>query len=128
MPIYEYYCSSCNRKFDFLVRNVKNHTIPCCPRCKEVPLERVISRCSTAKSEEARIESLADPSNLAGLDEENPRAMAKLLRKMSRETGEDMGPEFDEMCSRMEAGEDPEEVEKSMGDMGIGGDNELYDG
>jgi hypothetical protein len=37
------------------------------------------------------------------------------MRKMSEETGEDMGPEFDEMVGRLEAGESPDDVERSMG-------------
>jgi hypothetical protein len=64
------------------------------------------------------LESLADPSSLAGLDESDPRSIARWMRKMSQETGEDMGPEFDEMVDRLEAGEDPEEIESSMGDLG----------
>jgi hypothetical protein len=40
------------------------------------------------------------------------------MRKMSDETGEDMGPEFDEMVGRLEAGENPEDVERSMGELG----------
>ena len=128
MPIYEYWCSSCRRSYDFFVRNVDAHSVPACPKCKDPTMERLISKVSTTRSEEAKLENLADPANLAGLDEENPRAMAKWLRKMSRETGEDMGQEFNEMCSRLEAGEDPEEIEKSMGDMGLGGQDELYDG
>lgn len=69
------------------------------------------------RSEESRLESLADPSSLAGLDENDPRSLARWMRKMSRETGEDLGPEFDEMVDRMEAGESPEEIEGSMGEV-----------
>ena len=69
------------------------------------------------RSEENRFESLADPSSLSGLDENDPRSLARWMRKMSRETGEDLGPEFDEMVDRMEAGESPEEIEVSMGEL-----------
>jgi Flp pilus assembly protein TadB len=48
--------------------------------------------------------------------------MGRWMRKMSREMGEDLGPEFDEVVGRLEAGEDPEEIERSMPDlMGEGG-------
>jgi len=68
------------------------------------------------KSEESKLESLADPSSLAGLDENDPRSLARWMRKMGREMGEDLGPEFDEMVDRMEAGESPEDIEGSMGE------------
>jgi len=45
----------------------------------------------------------------AGLDENDPRSMARWARKMAETTGEDMGDEFNEMVERMEAGEMPEE-------------------
>jgi len=70
------------------------------------------------RSEESRLESLADPSSLGDLDENDPRSMARWMRKMSEETGEDMGPEFNEMVGRLEAGENPEDVERSMGELG----------
>jgi hypothetical protein len=73
---------------------------------------------SVVRSEESRLESLADPSSLAGLDEDDPRSIARWMRTMSQETGEDLGPEFDDMVDRLEAGEDPEEIERSLGDLG----------
>jgi len=74
------------------------------------------------RSEESRLEDLADPSNLAGLDENDPKSMARWMRKMSREIGEDLGPEFDEVVDRLEAGESPEEIEAAMPDLGGGGE------
>ena len=70
------------------------------------------------------MDSLADPSSLAGLDENDPKSMARWMRKMSSEMGEDLGPEFDEVVNRLEAGEDPESIEQSMPDLagaGMGG-------
>jgi hypothetical protein len=51
-------------------------------------------------------------------DETDPRAMAQWARRMSEEMGEDMGPEFDEMVSRMESGESPEDVMAGGDDLG----------
>ena len=42
------------------------------------------------------------------------------MRKMGDEMGEDLGPEFDEVVGRLESGEDPEAIEKSMPDL-LGG-------
>jgi hypothetical protein len=74
------------------------------------------------RSEESRLDDLADPSMLADFDENDPRSMGRMMRRMADEVGEDLGPEFDEVVGRLEAGEDPEEIEKSMPDlMGEGG-------
>ena len=67
-------------------------------------------------SEESRMERMADSPDLAGIDENDPRSMARMMRKMSQEMGEDLGPEFDEMVGRLESGEDPESIEASLGD------------
>jgi putative FmdB family regulatory protein len=117
MPLYEYRCNGCHRRVT-LLRSFSDNSAPLCPECRSGDLTRLISRVSMLRSEESRLESLADPSGLAGLDESDPRSIARWMRKMSDETGEDMGPEFDEMVGRLEAGEDPEDVERSMGELG----------
>jgi Flp pilus assembly protein TadB len=63
-----------------------------------------------------------DPSSLEGL-EDDPKAMGRLMRQMQSELGEDIGPEFDEVVSRLEKGEDPEQIEKDMPDLGDLGDD-----
>jgi hypothetical protein len=37
-----------------------------------------------------------------------------MMRRMADETGEDLGPEFGEVVNRLEKGEDPDAIEKSM--------------
>ena len=117
MPLYEYRCNSCQRRVT-LLRGFSDSSTPRCPDCDSENLTRLVSLVSVVRSEESRLESLADPSSLAGLDESDPSSVARWMRKMSQETGEDMGPEFDEMVDRLEGGEDPEEIERSMGDLG----------
>ncbi len=41
-----------------------------------------------------------------------------MMRDMSRELGEDMGPEFDEVVDRLEKGQSPEEIERDLPDLG----------
>jgi len=81
-------------------------------------MTRLVSRVAVVRSEESRREDLADPSNLAGLDENDPKSLARWMRKMSQEIGEDLGPEFDEVVDRLEAGQSPEEIEEAMPDLG----------
>jgi hypothetical protein len=73
-----------------------------------------------AKSEDARLEGMMDESALAGLSEDDPRALGQFMRKMSNEMGEDMGDEFDEVVDRLEKGESPDAIEQSMPDLGAG--------
>jgi len=66
------------------------------------------------KSEESRLENMADPSMMSGLENEDPRALASFMRQMSNEMGEPIDPEMNEMIGRLEAGESPEAIEQSM--------------
>ncbi len=92
-----------------------------CLHCNSERVQRRIGRIRFARSEEDRLESLADPANLAGL-EEDPRALGRMMRQMSNEMGEDIGPEFEEVVDRLEAGESPEDIEAAMPDLGGDGD------
>ena len=66
---------------------------PVCRFCKGEDLEQLFSRFATPKSEESRLESLADPASLSGLDENDPASVARWMKKMGREMGEDFGGE-----------------------------------
>ncbi len=52
-----------------------------------------------------------------GLNEEDPKQAANLMRKLSDMTGLKLGPGMDEALQRMEKGEDPEQLEAEMGDL-----------
>jgi putative FmdB family regulatory protein len=97
MPIYEYTCSDCKRRMSFLVLAPSSFT-PVCKYCKSTNLEQLYSRFSSPKSEEQRLESLADPTSLAGLDENDPKSVASWMKKMGKEMGEDMGEDFDQIA------------------------------
>ncbi len=122
MPIYEYYCSDCSRRVSLLWRSFKDleSREPVCPRCGGTHLRRLVSKVAVLRSEASRLDSLAEPGDMPDVDENDPKSLARWMRKMSQETGEDMGPEFDEVVGRLEAGEDPEEIEKTMPDLGGG--------
>lgn len=118
MPIYEYRCQDCGRTTTVFVRTIGDDPELTCGSCGGDSMTRVISRVAVLRSEDSRLESLADPSNLAGLDEEDPRSLGRFMRQMSREMGEDLGPEFDEVVDRLEAGQSPEDIEADMPDLG----------
>lgn len=119
MPIYEYLCRRCNTIYQFLVRRPSSDTAPACPRCGEGDtMERIMSSFSV-KSGSASMDDLTEDPDLAGLDTEDPRTMARAIRHMADEMGEDLGPQVTEALSRLEAGEDPEKVERDLEDSGF---------
>ncbi|MBI2197330.1 MAG: zinc ribbon domain-containing protein [Candidatus Rokubacteria bacterium] len=91
MPIYEYECHGCRRRVSLLVLSPSTAAPPVCPRCGSAELSRLMSRFATVKSEDARLDSLADPSQYGDLDENDPRSVARFMKRMGQEMGEDMG-------------------------------------
>lgn len=140
MPIYEYLCPDCNRVFSFLIRGSDKDKDPSCPKCERTGLKKMISRFAvtgaTRKSEptggvpaggEEGADPLDDPrveremmklmSEADQIDENDPRQLGRLMRRMTEITGEGMEPEMQEAIRRLEAGEDPEKIEEDLGDV-----------
>jgi len=109
MPIYEYRCGGCRKRVSILIRSIKKPPTPVCSHCGSRELTRLFSRFAVVKSEESRLESLADPSNFGDLDENDPKSVARWAKRMGGELGEDMGEDFDEM------------MEGAMGEEAAGG-------
>ena len=120
MPIYEYRCQDCRRRVTVFLRSFSEAgtTALQCPRCGGANLTRLVSRVAVLRSEESHLNDLADPSSLGDLDESDPKSLARWMRRMGNEMGEDLGDEFKEVVDRLEAGENPEEIEASMPDLG----------
>jgi putative FmdB family regulatory protein len=119
MPIHEYRCRKCHRRVTILLRSFDQVALarPKCTYCGHDELDRLVSRVAVLRSEEAQLDSLADSSALGDLDENDPRSVARWMRKMSSEAGEDLGDEFHEVVDRLEAGQSPEDIESSMPDL-----------
>ena len=121
MPIYEYECQDCGKRFSLLIMNPKTQAQPACPKCGGRKLDRLMSRFATAQSDERRMEKLADPASLSGLDENDPAAVARWAKRMGREMGDEAGEGFDEMVDQtME-----DEQEKNAPGTGNSPDEEL---
>jgi len=124
LPIYEYLCGKCNLIFQFFVRS-QGGADPACPKCGAGGLERVMSTFAPVRGNSSQASSGDGvPADLAGLDESDPRAMARAIRRMADEMGEGLGPELDEAITRLEAGEDPEQVERELEDAGLDEDDD----
>lgn len=134
MPIYEFYCPRTHKIYSFFARSLAlSGKTPRCPDNPEYPMERMISSFSfTGRAKEKSETPSGDPAedarmeqammemerDFAGMDENNPdpRALARMMRKMSDLTGEKMPGTMEEMIQRMEAGEDPEKLEEEYGE------------
>lgn len=127
MPVYEYRCQACGKRSGIYQTYAEyGQRAVECPHCGSAELQRLIGRVRVARSEDSRLDDLADPSEWGDFDESDPRSMARAMRRMGSELGEDAPPEFDEVVDRLDAGESPEEIEQTMPDLGgdDGGDDD----
>jgi len=104
MPIYEFECRDCHRKTTALVMSRARIDEVRCRKCGSANLEKLVSRFATPKSEEARLDSLADPSALSGVDENDPQSVARYMKRMGQEMGEDLGEDIDQAMEDEMAG------------------------
>lgn len=118
MPNYEYRCLDCRRRFlVFLSYQEYGKKPVVCSHCGSSNIQRKIGKVRIGRSDESRLQSMADSDNLDRIDED-PRALGRMMRQMSSELGEDMGPEFHEVVNRLEKGQSPEEIEQNLPDLG----------
>jgi len=95
MPLFEYRCLDCRRRFTVLVGMVAQATATACPRCGGTRAQKLISRFAVARSEDDLLDDLANPTHLP--DEDDPRAVAQYLKRIGKEMGEEVGDDFEEM-------------------------------
>lgn len=141
MPIYEFYCTDCHTVFSFFTPSPHTTRQPDCPKCQRPELERKPSRFATLKHRDAAVDEDGlegiDEDRLEGamgammgdmerMDENDPKAMAHMMRRFGELAGLEMGGQMEDMVRRLEAGEDPDALEQEM-DSPEGGDNGMDD-
>ena len=129
MPTYDFICENCKQRFDIFLSFSEYGKKPVtCIHCGSKEVRRRMTKVRIAKSEESRLDSMSgDFSGMEGL-EDDPKTLGRMMRKMGKEMGEDMPPEFDDVVDRLEAGQSPEEIESALPDLGNdtgGGDDDL---
>jgi putative FmdB family regulatory protein len=137
MPIFEYLCPHCNRIYSFLALSPAPTREPVCPRCQATDLRRVPSAFAVARKRSSSAERTGEgepgtddaaaarleqevmqmASQLDEKEAEDPRVMARMMRRLAEVSGERVTPAMEEMFRRMEAGEDPEALEEELGPM-----------
>jgi putative FmdB family regulatory protein len=106
LPIYEFRCGKCGARTSVFVRSVSTTvTASSCEKCGGSDLKRIFSRVAVLRGDDALS---FDESSLADIDENDPRSMAKWVRKMSRQMGEPLDTDMQSELERMEAGEMPD--------------------
>ena len=140
MPIYEYACPNCRVIFNFLSKRLKPDRLPACPKCGNRKMAKQVSRFALSRrlkepaaktqseGSEGPMPDLDDPRvgqammelerDMEHLDENNPKHMAHMMRKMKDLMPPGSVPkELDVAIKRLESGEDPEKIEEDMGDL-----------
>ena len=128
MPTYDFICNACQQRFDVFLTFAEYGKKPVtCTHCQSKNVRRRMTKVRIAKSEDSRMESMADDfSGIEGL-EDDPKAMGRMMRKMGKEMGEELPPEFNEVVGRLESGQSPEQIEKEvpgLGESASGSDTE----
>ena len=129
MPIYEFYCENCHTVFNFFSQRVNTEKRPDCPKCDCSRLERQVSVFSVSRNraeqgsdpfegvDESRLEQaiMSMAGELEGLDQDNPQQAARAMRKVMDQAGIELGDGVEEAIGRLEAGDDPDEIEATLG-------------
>jgi hypothetical protein len=138
MPIYEYYCPDNHTIYQFFAKTLaQGQTVPKCPDNPKLRMKKVVSAFAITgrgkagdeegdgkkpdiggdPAEDARMEAAmsAMEKEFSNVDENDPRAMARMMRKMSELTGEKIDGEMEEVVRKLEEGADPESLEEQFG-------------
>jgi hypothetical protein len=146
MPIYEYYCPSNHTVYQFYAKTLaQGKMVPKCPDNPKYKMQKMLSAfavtsggkkgddatpaSSVAGGEEsvddARMEAVmgAMEKEFSNVDENDPRAMGRMMRKMAEMTGEKIDGEMEEVVRKLEEGADPDSLEEQLsGEEGVGPD------
>jgi hypothetical protein len=139
MPIYEYYCPDNHTIYQFYAKTLaQGKTIPKCPHNPAFRMEKMVSAFAVTSGGKADEPPLAPPATadrrgdpaedarmdaamgamekeFSNLDENDPRAMARMMRRMSELTGEKIDGEMEEVVRKLEEGADPDALEEQLG-------------
>jgi len=121
VPTYDFVCTTCEKRFEAFMTFSEYGSKPVnCAHCGSDKVRRRMTKIRIARSDESRLEAMAN--QFPGMDglEDDPKALGRVMRKLSRETGEHLPPEFNEVVDRLESGQSPQEIESALPDLDAG--------
>jgi len=121
MPLFEFRCRACEKRFTFLTGVVTGEREPVCPVCQSADLSKIMSRFSRGRSDDARLDAVAD--SLESQDFDDPKALRRFAREMGQQMGEEAGEDLGDEVEALLAGEDEE---TGAGGFGGGDDGTIY--
>jgi putative FmdB family regulatory protein len=104
MPIYDYRCGACRKRFAVFFRSFSEIGPVRCQHCGSEDASKLAPRVAQLLGEDARLDRLSDPSALGDVDENDPASVARWAKRLGREMGEDLGDEFDNAMDELAAG------------------------
>ncbi len=134
MPIYEYYCPDNHTVYQFFAKTLaQGRTIPKCPDNPKFKMQKAVSAFAVTSggksegkdqpaadvdtAEDARMEAAMSEMEreFSSVDENDPKAMGRMMRRMAEMTGEKIDGEMEEVVRKLEEGADPESLDESLG-------------
>ena len=96
MPIYEFRCEDCQKKFSALVGMTAQPDDSCCPHCGSTKARKLVSRFARVRNEDDRVEGMADEMELGG-EPDSPSKMREMMKEMGKALDEAASDEMEEM-------------------------------
>jgi putative FmdB family regulatory protein len=100
MPVFEYKCKQCSKRFAKLIGMTADSTDPVCPQCGSADVNKLISKFTRGRGEDELIESFEDAATTADMND--PKTMSKLMREMGRTLADDGEGDIDQMIDEAE--------------------------
>jgi len=133
MPIYEYYCPDNHTIYQFFAKTLaQGQTVPPCPDNPRFEMRKMISSFAVQRRgsasdpgegpaggespDDSRMEAAmnAMEREFSQVDENDPKAMGRMMRRMAELTGEKLDGQMEEVVRRLEEGADPDSIEEQL--------------
>jgi hypothetical protein len=135
MPIFEFYCPDNHRIYQFYARTLaQGSLVPKCPDNPKFRMQKMLSAFAVTGPGRKREGDSAAPAageqrddprmeaamgqmerEFSSVDENDPRAMGRMMRRMADLTGEPIAGEMEEVVRKLEEGADPDSLEEQLG-------------
>ncbi len=138
MPIYEFYCPDNHTIYQFYAKTLaQGKIIPQCPDNPAYRMGKILSSFAVTSggrkgdepppslpagetgdvAQDAKMEAAmnAMESEFSQVDENDPKAMGRMMRRMTELSGEKIDGEMEHVVRKLEEGTDPDALEEQLG-------------